>query len=396
MHPSQAAGRDGRPSKAQPEETGERRPTPYVARLALCWVVWVLGIWVVAFLVGRFVPPERSRPFPRSPVETLATWDGVHYAHIAAHGYSDDKVDRLLRAFFPLYPFLARLAGGKAHAPFAGILLSQLCALGAALLLQREELRSRRGAPLRMTSDPGFWLLATPCSFFLGVFYAESLFLLLSLLTAFAWRERNGVLAASSGFLAGLTRPTAITLPALALPSLLGRGTGKTPLRAVVPLAAPLAGLGLYLLYTGVTFRDPLAYSSIMKVWGHHLTVPFLPLARDVAEVLGLRIPGPMAAPAPLEEALLRVLSTLGVVALVVLAWRKIDAADRAYLLLSLLLIVSREPATAVPRHEVALYPVFLLLARADLGRARPPLAIAFVACQVLLLVRHASWLWVA
>jgi len=368
-----------------------------VRRAVLCWLLWAAGIWGIALLAGRHLPPERSRPHPRSPVEALSTWDSVHYAHIAANGYTPTGVDRLRLAFFPLYPALSRLVGGKSHAPLAGILIAQLCALAAALLLQREERRARGGGPLDLLSDPAFWLVASPCSFFLGVFYAESLFVLLTLATAVAWRRGRGPLAVAGGLLAGLARPTAITLPAITVPALLShRKAGGFPFAALAVAAAPLAGVGIFLVYAGVALKDPFGYPFIMKLWGHEMTVPFLPVVRDVSELLGSAVSGGGASRQPPEEVLLRLLSTLGVAGLAAAAWRRLDAADRAYFFLSFLLILSREPSTAAPRHQVALYPVFLLLARADLGRLRLPLAIAFVLCQGLLLVRHVSWLWVA
>lgn len=367
-----------------------------VRRAVACWLVWAASIWAIALLVGLYLPPEGRRSHPRTPTEVLSAWDGAHYAHIAREGYSPEGLDRLRYAFFPLLPALSRLLGGRGHAPLAGILLAQLCTLAAALLLQRVE-RARNGdAPIPLLEDPAFWLVASPCSFFLGAFYTESLFILLSLLMATSWRQGRGVAAGISGFFAGLARPTAICLPALLLP---GPGPWRR-LRALRPAAlvvaaAPLAGLGLYVLYTGFALRHPLGYTFIMKIWGRHLTVPFLPLVRDVTGLLGLPDVWSTASTLRPEEMALRLFSTLGIAALVATGWKRLEPGDLFYLLLSFAFIHSQEPNVSTPRYEMALFPVYLLLARSGLGRLKVPLAVLFVLCQALLLVRHGSWLWV-
>ncbi|MDQ3242284.1 MAG: hypothetical protein M3Q09_00935 [Gemmatimonadota bacterium] len=83
--------------------------------------------------------------------------------------------------FFPLYPALSRLLGGKGHANLAGIFLSQVLTLGSLILMSLLAHGARRG---RLVEEPGVWLLLNPFSFFLLTFYAESLFLFLTLCTS--------------------------------------------------------------------------------------------------------------------------------------------------------------------------------------------------------------------
>lgn len=204
--------------------------------------------------------------------------------------------------------------------------------------------------------------------------------------------------AAAAGLLAGLARPTALTLPALAAPALLDRLRRRTGDAAPLLLAAaaPLAGVAAYVLWVGAALDDPLGYTWIQRIWGQRMTVPFLPLLRDAAGLVGLdTLLGAPSRLAP-EEAALRLLSTSGVLALLAAGWRKLDAADRAYLVVSLVFLHAQEPASATPRHEMALFPVYRLLARSDLGRLRAALAVLLALSQALLLVRHASWLWVS
>lgn len=379
-------------------DAGRRSSGRATRRVVLCWLVWVSAVWGIAALAGRHLPPEGARPHPRSAVEVLSAWDGRHYAHVAAHGYSPEGTDRLRYAFFPLFPALARLAGGRDHAPLAGLLLAQLFTLGAALLLHREEQETAGGEPPGLLFDPAFWLLAGPCSFFLGALYPESLFLFLSLAMAAALRRGAPGGAGAFGLLAGLSRPTALTLPVIAAPTLLGRLRTRGPGTGLLALAAlaPLVGVGAYVLWVGLSLGDLFGYTWIQRIWGHRMTAPFLPLARDAASLVGLDgLLGGVSRLRP-EEAALRLVSTFGVVALAAAGWRKLDAADRCYLVVSLLFLHSQEPASATPRHEMALFPIYRLLARTDLGRLRRPLAALLVVVQALLLTRHASWLWVS
>src|SRR5205814_6350863 len=82
-----------------------------------------------------------------APLSTLsATFDGNWYADVAAHGYSAsaDTSQEQNYAFFPLYPFLMRLAGDASGLSalrggynLAGVLLSHLFFLAALALLYR-------------------------------------------------------------------------------------------------------------------------------------------------------------------------------------------------------------------------------------------------------------------
>src|SRR5262245_17497189 len=143
------------------------------SKLIAMWGLVVIIIWVTAWLVGYFSTPNRpGLTFPRTPVETLSTWDAAHYYGIARDGYSAQGPESRRLAFFPLLPFLVRLAGGQERAPLAGILLSQLCLLGSVLLIGPIT-QGRKEAALY--EEPGFWLLVSPLAFFLSAFYAESL-----------------------------------------------------------------------------------------------------------------------------------------------------------------------------------------------------------------------------
>src|SRR5712692_11153459 len=113
-----------------------------------CWLIAVVCIWWLAFLIGVSMRANRKgEHFPRSPARVLSTFDGEHYGHIAAVGYSTEGAERRQFAFFPLLPAISRLLGGASGAPLAGILVSQICLLGSMVLLSVLA-HGDRGGPL--------------------------------------------------------------------------------------------------------------------------------------------------------------------------------------------------------------------------------------------------------
>src|SRR5262249_42900950 len=150
--------------------------------------------------------------WPCTPVEALMSWDGKHYYAIARNGYSAQGPQSSNVAFFPLLPLVARFIGGQRATVLAGILLNQICLLGSVLLLARIAREGEEGA---LYEEPGFWLLVHPLAFFLSAFYAESLFLFLTIFMVATYRKKLVGITCLVGFLAGLTRPTAVCLPAL-------------------------------------------------------------------------------------------------------------------------------------------------------------------------------------
>ena len=360
--------------------------------LVVAWLIVELTIWVLAWAIGSFATPDRAwLSLPRSPVDVLSTWDGGHYATIARYGYSTVGAEAREFSFFPLLPIVSRLLGGAEHAVLAGILLNQLCLLVSILLIGK---LVEDGRPAQLFREPGFWMLVTPVGFFFSVYYAESLLLLFSLLLVIAYQRKRIGWACLAGVLAGLTRPTAVCLPALFLPDLIGRLRRREPLIGTLACAAaPLVGIVLYLSYVGWRNADPLAYIHLRNHWWTHAwTLPFQPLLDDLRRF-------------PIEWRWerwewmwVRLASSVCILALIVWGWRKIDPAFSTYLVIAFLFIHSQEPATGTARFELVLFPVFLLLSRLMAGR--PILAWTFaclcIAAQVFYFYLFATWIWVA
>jgi hypothetical protein len=371
-----------------------------IRKLTAIWACVVIVIWITAWLVGFLSTPNRpGLSFPRGPVETLSTWDTAHYQAIARNGYSAQGWESRRLAFFPLLPLIARLAGGQKSALLAGILLSQLCLLASVLLIGpvargSKEVLGGKGATLY--EEPGFWLLVSPLTFFLLVFYAESLFLFLTLLMITTYRKSLFGTACVVGILAGLTRPTAVCLPALFIVDVASRYRQGRPI--TLPLAclfAPLLGVVLYAGYVYYLMGDPMGYFHIQAdSWDAGSSLPFVPLARDLGSMLNALTIGKIG---PVHQCV-RLFSSITILALTIWGWRRLDPSFLTYLIVALFFIHSREPPHSTARWELVVFPIYILLSRAMRDRPRIALPAAGVsfALQIMLFIRYATWKFVA
>lgn len=350
-----------------------------------------LALWLLAagtaVLLDASLNPERARWDSGrlhelgSVVDVWARWDSDWFVRIAADGYSWPSSTP---AFFPLYPVL--VAGlGRAlagHYVLAGVLVSLLAGAAAFVLLHRLAAR-RLGADAATRAV--LYLAVFPTSLFLGAVYSESLFLALAVGCFFlAERGRLGWAALVAG-LALLTRAQgAALLPALAL--FAWRAPRRAPSLAL--LGVPLLVFALYPLALALWIERPLAFLDAQDgVWDRHLSAA-----------------GPLGGPwqALVEGDLVELLFAVAMVALAILAWRRLGAAYGTYAVAALLLPMSFPSERlgglySFPRLALVAFPCFLALA--TLGRDRRVHALVVTVSAAVLavfVVRWALWYWVA
>ena len=154
--------------------------------------------------------------------------------------------------------------------------------------------------------------------------------------------------------LAGLTRPTAVCLPALFLPDLISRRSRPEALLSTLACAAsPLAGVALYVSYVGWRNDDPLAYPHLVNIWwAQSWTLPFRPLLSDLQQFPIDLIRGRL----PPADIWVRLASSLCILTLIVWGWRKIGLAFSTYLVIAFLFIHSQEPHHSTVRYELVLF----------------------------------------
>ncbi|GHO47116.1 mannosyltransferase family protein [Ktedonospora formicarum] len=197
-------------------------------------------------------------------------WDTEHFTSIATQGYTAPWKT----AFFPLYPFLESVVSFIIHDPFvAGLILANLASFGILMILYKLVAEDFGHEHASRTS---LYLSLYPAAFFLAAAYNESLFLLCVLACFYALRHQQWWFAGICGLLASLTRSAGILLVVPFCYEYLRSCNfqwKKIRWQSLNVLLIP-CGLGMFALYCGWQFHDPLAFSHAQSVWGRQFRLP--------------------------------------------------------------------------------------------------------------------------
>lgn len=288
-------------------------------------------------------------------------WDAPHYLDLARDGYVASGVGARWIVFYPLYPWLVRAAAFVLRDYLlAAFFVSAVASVAAALLLYR---LARLDETEETARASVIFLLTFPTAYFLHIGYTESLFLALTLGAFLAARGGRWWVAGLLGALAGMTRVNGLLLaPALACEALgeYRRGPRRWRWRWLWALSSA-AGFGVYLLINYRLFGEPLAFLDAQHdYWYKHLTWPWLGV-RETWAALAVRPPAE-ALMVGWQE-LLFVLVGLGCA---VWCWARQRPSYAVWVTLNWLLWTSTSFVLSVPRYTLALFPLYLLFARAD------------------------------
>ena len=348
------------------------------------------GIWLatrIAYGVFTYlavVLNSQSAVHARSFVQAWDQYDTHWYLLISRLGYFDPSTS----AFFPLYPGLVGGVSallGHAQGPvwpaFDGVRL--LVALGIAnvftlagfiglALLAAHEYGEERTALLVVLVAAAF-----PFAFYFAAAYTEGPFLAAAVFTLYFARRGEWKWAAVAGFLAGLTRPTAVAL-VLPLAWEYGRqhgwwrrrGGGRFKLATALDVlavvgAVPMA-IALYSAFLWQRFGSPLIWMKIQTDVWHRQAVPVWLTAAD----LGHRLTTFPPFSGGEAQLLLNLLPLLLCLLVIVVALRQMPFAFFLYVLgLCYLSIASPvlsadELIVSTGRFLSVAIPVFLILGR--------------------------------
>jgi Gpi18-like mannosyltransferase len=270
-----------------------------VTEIVLLWFASRIGLLVTGILSSYLVASglmiqtgnlRYHEPTVRA-LEIWARWDAEWYLLIAGEGYdASDHFEHFAVpyeasatvGFLPLYPLLIRALSPVLGGVGAGVLISNLALLGSLFLLYRltaAEAQPGTGRSSGLAACAA--MLIFPTSLFFSAVYAESLFLLLSLGTFCAARNRRFALAGVLGGLATLTRPLGVllVLPVLTEWWQAWRAEKSSPMQASWVLMIP-AGLGVFMLFCQQLFGDPLALFHRQARWRGGLSGPWQAFAR--------------------------------------------------------------------------------------------------------------------
>ncbi len=212
------------------------------------------------------------------------------YLGIVEHGYHtviDPGVLQTNHVFFPAYPLICRLLTPLVGHPLvAGVVVSNLCFIGALLLLWRL-VRDRHGAGVATATVSVAALF--PGSYVYSSMYTESLFLLLLLgCIHYATRDRwlmVGVLGAllSATRFVGLVAVLPLALLWVERHGLASLRRPSSWLRLAALGLVPL-GTGLYMLFLDRLVGNPTAFLDVQAGWDRAFQSPLVPLLAPLTQ----------------------------------------------------------------------------------------------------------------
>ena len=355
------------------------------ARLVLVpFVITRVLVAAIALAAAAFVPlsavcHDACHASTNPLLDAASRWDADPYLAIARDGYTTGAPSHV--AYFPLYPFLMRIAGGVLGGSddaylAAGVVISNLALFVALVYLARSVLIDR---DVPTATRAAVYLLVFPTTVFLSVVYAESLFLALAIAATYHARRREWLLAAALAGLAALTRPfgAVVALP-LAMEAL------RRPI-AVRGLAASLGAPAAFFAWLGVLWLitgDPRALLTAQAQWG---TRPGL----------SIQVFTELFDPSVYSFPYFVIAFTLFIAALVVISWRVLRPSLAAYGTAVFLVAISTGSLTSAPRYYLAIFPAFMALAAIAppwLGRTY---VIVSAGLAALLTAMFAQWYWI-
>jgi hypothetical protein len=222
-----------------------------------------------------------------------------------------------------------------------------------------------------------------PFSFFFGMVYTESLFLLLTVVSFYGFRSRRWLLGGASGALATATRVNGILiLPALAWLAWRGvESNTRDRVLAVVGLVLVGCGVGAYSLYVYHLSGNPFEWAASIERWGYypggapwmaHVHLVRTLLTHPYAYLAGERM-------APYDT--LNGLSALMFVMATPFVWWRFGAGYGLFMLANLWLPLSSGQYEGLGRYCSVMFPFFIWLASL---RSRLVLVAAVVASATL------------
>lgn len=353
-------------------ERGHEHGWRVPVQIAAC----ALGIRIVSAILALFInlsfPLYQREQFTvfgtTSPFwDTFARYDSGHYQDIAWRGYDPREGGRSNIAFFPVYPLLMRLVGrlfGRQHATYylTGVGISWACfvlAMVALFYLARLDLPSRQAQRAVLLTA------IFPFSFFFGVVYSESTFLLFAILSIYCFRTGRWIEGGLCGAVATATRvPGILMVPSLAwIAWRTAEPSRADRLKAAAGVALASGGFAAYCAYIYQLTGNAFEWAATLERWGYHpgalpwmaplrlverlVTHPYLYLSTD-----------PMA---PYDT--LYGLTGILFVAAVPFVWRRLGGAYALFMLLNLWLPFSSGVFEGMGRYCSLLFPCFIWLA---------------------------------
>jgi hypothetical protein len=340
----------------------------------------IVALAAVALFPSPTTCPDVCHPSSNLLLDAATRWDAKAYVDIAHDGYGVVPANN---AYFPLYPFLMRVAatvlGGSDDAYLvAGVLISNLALLVALAYLARL-------VPIDHEASAGtraaLYLLVFPTSVFLSVVYPESLLIALSIGAVYHARKGEWLPAGALGVLAALTRPfigAAVALP-IAIEAFQRSGPRAALASAAPAAVALIAWMAVLWRITG----DPKAVLTAEENWGVGPSLPFKAFT-DLFDPNVYGFPYIVLG------------STLLIGVLVLISWRLLRPSLAAYATVVFLISVATGSLTSSPRYYLSIFPAFIVLGIVARGWTGLAYIAVGAAISAVFTAMYALWYWVA
>jgi Dolichyl-phosphate-mannose-protein mannosyltransferase len=366
-------------------------------------LISALIAWVANLTLAPYQPVQTTMfGRPSAFWDTFTRYDSGWYFQIARNGYlfvaggppvGVGKPGKI--AYFPLYPLLTRVASGlfghsDASIYLGGILVSWtsfVLAMVALFYLARLDLDRRR-------AERAVLLTAIfPFSFFFGTVYTEALFLLLAVLSFYAFRTRHWILGGICGGLATATRVNGI-LMLVPLSWIAWRNSDPTlrdRVLALVGLALVVTGIAAYSIYVYQLSGNPFEWAASITRWGYYPGGrPWMVPLRLVAQLLTHPLRYFRSDPMAPYDTLYGVTGILFVCAIPIV-WIRFGAGYGLFMLLNLWLPLSSGAFEGVGRYCSVLFPCFIWLATIRSRTVSTMLIVVFAAFYAISLSLFAT-----
>ena len=290
-----------------------------------------------------------------------ANFDGEHYVSIAMFGYKN-----LQQAFFPAYPYLAKLVSNLIGSNlesfvWSGILISNALFFASLVLLWKV---IRLDFSEKIAKIATILLLTFPTSFYFGAVYTESLFLFSSLLTYYLYREKKYFFAGVVGILMTSTRIYGIFVLLMILVDLLKNKVSllKIIQEKIYLLGISISGILFYMWFCFKNYGDPLAFYNLQNIVGEHRSSQLILLPQVFFRYIAKVIPNldwnylPVVFNALLEFSV----ATLFLI-IILYSFKKIRWDYWVYVTLGYLVPTLTGSFSSLARYVVVLFPAFII-----------------------------------
>jgi hypothetical protein len=348
---------------------------PLAHTIALQIVVFVLSfIGAMTLTPGYNDTPRLEETWMREGYPSLwMRWDTEWYVEVATFGYRfiPDQLSEV--GYFPVYPMLMRYLGYIVGNPLvAGLVISNVAILFAMALLYRLVLTETNAWVARRTL---FYLVLFPGAFFFVAAYTESLFLLLTVIAAYAAREKRWLIAAITGIVASATRVQGFLIVALVgVEWLNAHGwtlreifkakswqiVGKairTDWKNLLLIMLIPSGLIMFMIFQWVNFGTPFAFVQSHTAIDTDVTAgPINVIVGEIRDALDGTNENPYVVP-------LGFATTLFALVTVVPIFRRLRESWAVYVALLIALPAWSGPLWSMTRFVIVMFPVFVIWA---------------------------------